>query len=128
MACDVRRWRSCSRTPRKIVKGIPKRTMDRLRIIRGQDSSTPVLQRRRGRAAEAGRGFERPAEVLARMAKADAQAVMTANLIIECTDEPQLLGKRRRALGDTTCEPPVDLTRQPGLTLRASADHDRIGA
>ena len=34
------------------------------------------------------------------MAKTNAQTVMTAKLIIERADEPQLLGKRRRGLGD----------------------------
>src|SRR6202041_2068625 len=106
-----------SRPPHKIVKRFADTSMGRLRIIRGQDASAPVLQHRRRRPAKAGRDFERPAEMLARMAKTDAQTVMAANLIIERADEPQLLGKRRRGLGGTARQPPVDLTGQPGLGL-----------
>ena len=62
------------------------------------------------------------------MAKADAQTVMMANLVIERADISQLLAKRRRGLGDAALKPPADLAGQPGLALRTAADHDRIGA
>ncbi len=66
--------------------------------------------------------------MLARMAKADAQAVKPADFVIERANMFQLFSKRRRGLGHSGFEPPAKLARQPGLALRAAADHDRIGA
>src|ERR1700686_2676934 len=66
--------------------------------------------------------------MFAGMAKADAKSVMAANLIIERTDMAELLRQRRRGLDDTGCEAAPDLTGQPRLALRATADHDSVGA
>src|SRR3569832_2824543 len=97
-------------------------------ILRGQDSSTPVLQDLCRRAAIAGRNFKRRTEVLARMAQADTQTVMTANLVVERADISQLFPKLWRGLGDAALKLPADLAGQPRLTLRSAPDHDRIGA
>src|SRR6202000_733927 len=79
-------------------------------------------------AAEGCRDIQRPAEMFARMAKADAQAVMRADLVVETADEGELLRQRRRGFGGPALQLPADLARQPGLTLRAAADHHGIGA
>ena len=70
----------------KSSKASCKRSMHAGRIVRGQDLLPPGLERRSRRAAALGRDVERPAEMLARMAKPDAQAVMAADLIIERAD------------------------------------------
>ena len=62
------------------------------------------------------------------MTKADPQAVMTANLVIERADIAELLGERRRGFDAAGFDATPDLARQPWLALRAAADHDRVGA
>src|ERR1700736_4679553 len=93
-AGDVLRRRSCSSTPCKVVECIFKRAMHAGRLVRCQNLLSPVLQRRRRRAAAQGCDFQRPAEMLARMAKADPQSIMAADLIIERADVFELLGQR----------------------------------
>src|SRR3982074_2543952 len=65
--------------------------------------------------------------MLAGMARADAQSRVAANLIIERPDMIELLRQRRRGFEDTGCEAAPDLTGQPRLALRATADHDGVG-
>src|SRR5258708_22926637 len=65
--------------------------------------------------------------MLARMAKADAQPVVSANVIIERADMFELLRQRWRGFDDTGFEAASDLTGQPRLALRATADHDAVG-
>ena len=62
------------------------------------------------------------------MAKADPQAVVAANLIIERADIVELLGQRRRSFDHAGFEAAPDLAGQPRLALRAAADHDGVGA
>src|SRR5260370_33305808 len=62
--------------------------------------------------------------MFAGMAKADAQSVVAANLIIERPDMVELLSQRRRGSDETGCEAAPDLTGQPLLPLRSTADHD----
>src|SRR5579864_661956 len=117
-AGDVRRSKSCGRAPRKIVERILKRSVNALRIVRRQNSAAPVLQHRCRRPAIAGRDFERPAEMFARVAQADAQAIVTANLVIERADMGKLRHERWRGLCNTGLQAPADLTGQPRLALR----------
>src|ERR1700738_3644941 len=65
--------------------------------------------------------------MLARMTKADTQTVVTANFIIERANIMELLRERRRGFDHAGFEAASDLTGQPGLALRAAADHDRVG-
>ena len=48
-------------------------------------------------ASGAGGGFERPAEMLARVAQADARPMVGEHFVIEGGDEEQLLGETRIA-------------------------------
>src|SRR5260370_28764214 len=66
--------------------------------------------------------------MFARMAKADAQPIVTANLIIKRTDIFELLGERRRGFDDAGFEAAPDLAGQPRLALGAAADHHGVGA
>src|ERR1700738_566647 len=65
--------------------------------------------------------------MFARMTKADAQTVVTANFVIKRANIMELLRKRRRGFDDAGLEAASDLAGQPGLALRAAADHDRVG-
>jgi hypothetical protein len=96
-------------------------------IVRCQNALAPGLEPHGRRAAASGCNLERPAEMLARMAKADAQAIVTANFIIERADIFELLRQRRRGFGYSGFEAAADLSGQPRLALRAAADHDRVG-
>ena len=60
-------------------------------ILGGENLLPPGFQRQRRRAAALRGNFQRPAEVLARMAKTDTQPVMAANLVIERADIVELL-------------------------------------
>src|SRR5258705_11404039 len=64
----------------------------------------------------------------ARTAQYDPEVVVQADFVMERGDIVELLGERRRGLGYAGFEPAPDLARQPGLALRAAADHDRVGA
>ena len=64
----------------------------------------PALERQHRRATVCCRDVERPAEMLARMAKPDTQAVMTADFVIERADIAELLGQRRRGFGNAGFE------------------------
>src|SRR5450631_4630877 len=66
--------------------------------------------------------------MLAGMAKADAQSVVRANFIIERTDMVELLRQRWCGFDDAGCKAASDLAGQPRLALRATADHDGVGA
>src|SRR5450755_4934214 len=127
-AGDVLRRRSCGCTPCKIVERILKGLMHAVRIVRCQDPLAPGLERCDRRTAALGGDLQRPAEMFAGMAKADAQSVVAANLIIERPDMVELLRQRRRGFDDTGCEAAPDLTGQPRLALRATADHHGVGA
>ncbi len=65
-------------------------------IVRRQYFLPPALERQRRRAAVLGGDLQRPAEMFARMAKADAQSIVAANVIVERADMFELLGKRWR--------------------------------
>ena len=54
------------------------------------------------------------------------RAVMAADFVIERAHMRELLGQRRRRLRLSGFEPAADLARQPGLTLRAAADHHGV--
>jgi len=102
--------------------------MHSVRIVGCQNLLSPGLKLRRRRAAALGGNFQRPAEMLAGMAKTDAQSIMRANVIIERAELGELLGQRGRGFGDAGFEAAPDLARQPWLALRAAADHDSVGA
>src|SRR5260370_11159897 len=127
-ACDVLRLKSCSSAPSKVVERILKRSMHAVRIVRCQNFLAPGLERQRRRAAASRCDFQRPAQMFARMAKADAQSIVTANFIIERADIFELLRERRRRFGDAGFDAAPDLTGQPRLALCAAADHDSFGA
>ena len=57
------------------------------RIFRGQDARAPALQLLLRHASERRGDIQRPAEMFARMAKADAQTVMRADLVVETAHE-----------------------------------------
>src|SRR3981189_1768056 len=101
--------------------------MDPVRILRRQNFLPPDFERFRRCAAIFGGDLERPAEMLARVLEPDAQTVMAADFIIERANVAELFGERRCGLGLSGFEPASELTRQPGLTLRAAADHHAIG-
>src|SRR3954466_9831241 len=119
---------SCSGAPCKVVISFAKRSLHAGGFFRRQDLLPPIPERPGRRAAAMGRNIERPAEMLARMAKPDAQAVVPADFVIERADIFELLGKRGRGLGYAGFEPASDLARQPGLALRTAADHHGVGA
>src|SRR5258708_26667605 len=66
--------------------------------------------------------------MLARMTKADAQPVQFADFIVERADMVELLRQRGWRFGYAGFKAAPDLTGQPGLALRAAADHDPVGA
>ena len=102
--------------------------MHEVRAFRRQNPLAPGLERRRRCATVLGRDLQGPAEMLARMTKADAQTVMTADFVIERADIFELLGQGRRGFHDPGFDATPDLAWQPWLALRAAADHDRVGA
>src|SRR5215831_18483401 len=107
--CDILRLDSCSRTPRKIFERVFERAMHPMRVVRCQDLLPPAFQLVGGRTAIERRELQRPAKMLAGVAKTDAQAVMAADLVIQRADKPELLRKRRRSLGRAAVEAPPDL-------------------
>src|SRR5580698_624248 len=119
---------SCSSTPCKVVECIGKTTMHAVRIVRCQNPLPPVFQRRRRRAAVPGCDLQCPAEMFSRMAQADAQSVVTANPVIEGADIFELLRQRWCGFRDAGLKAASDLTGQPRLALRTTADHDGVGA
>src|SRR4051812_9761574 len=66
--------------------------------------------------------------MLARMPETDAQAVESADAFIERADIMELRCERRRGFSRPALEAAADLARQPGLAIRAAADHHGIGA
>ena len=66
--------------------------------------------------------------MLARMAQADAQAVVLQHAFVERENIAELALQRRRVLDRPVRKAPADLSGQPGLALRAAADHHRVGA
>src|SRR5689334_20119775 len=127
-ARDVLRLTSCGSAPREVIECILQRAMHADRIFRGQNFLSPGLDRGGGRPAALCRDVEGPSEMLAGMAKPDAQAIMNADLIIERADIAELLRQRRYGFDGTGIQPAPDLAWQPWLTLRAASDHDRIGS
>src|SRR5579859_4014752 len=77
---------SCSGAPCEIVKSVRQRPMHGVRILRGQNFLPPGFQARSRRAGASVSHLQRPAEMFARMAQTHAQAVMTADLVIERVD------------------------------------------
>ena len=71
----------------------------------------PALERVEGDAGARGRGVERPAEMLAGMLEADAQAVMREHLVVERGDQRKLRGERRRGFAPAGFEIARDLAR-----------------
>jgi len=65
--------------------------MHAVRIFRRQNFFPPGFERSGRRTAALGRDLQRPAEMLARMAKTDAEPVVAANLVIERADIVELL-------------------------------------
>src|SRR6516164_4889104 len=106
---DFRRPNSCGGAPGKIVKGMPKRSMHVLRIVRCQDPLAPALEFRCRRPAVLGCNLQRPAEMLARVTQSHAQPVVPANLFIEDADMVELLGKRWRGFNHSCLEAASDL-------------------
>src|ERR1700754_2423733 len=98
------------------------------RLFGGEEALAPVFQLRCRPPAVMRSRIERPAEMLSGVTQPNAQAVMAAYFFIERADVRELLGKRRHLFEDAGLEPAADLAGQPGLTLRAAADHDGIGA
>src|SRR3954471_8503385 len=66
--------------------------------------------------------------MFSRVPQADAQAVERADAFIERADIMQLRLERRRGFRRPAFEAAADLAGQPGLALRAAADHHGIGA
>src|SRR4029077_17824274 len=106
---DVQRPKSCSSAPRKIVKGVLQGPMHEVRIVRRQNPLAPALERRRRSSAVLGRDLKGPAEMLARMTESDAQAVVTANIVIKRADIFELLGQGRRGFDDPGFDVTPDL-------------------
>src|SRR5690349_10980271 len=126
-ACVVLRQTSCSSTPCKIVERVVERPLDLGRILRGEDFFAPGLELLGRDAAACSSHLERPGEMLSRMAQADAQAVMAADLVMERADQPELQWKGRCGLGLAACKAAPDLAGQPGFSLRPPSDHDGVG-
>ena len=112
----------------KASNAVGKMAADRDRIVGGQHALAVSLEEADRRARGLGGGIERPAEMLARMAAADGDAVMREHLVVELDDDGELRRERRRALAPAGCEIAGDLARQPRAALRGAADHHRIGA
>src|SRR6202035_3567456 len=127
-AGGVLQLKSCGSAPCKVVERFFERSVHPRRILRRQYLLTPGFERLRRRAAASSRVLQRPEKMLAGVAQSDAQAIVMANLVIECSDIGELQRKRWRRFGDPAIETAPDLPGQPGLALRAAADHDRIGA
>src|SRR4051794_23593206 len=102
--------------------------MDEARILRGEDLLAPGFQLLGRRAARIGCDIERPAEMLPRMPQPDAQAIEGADALIERADIAKLRLERRGGFRCSALQAAADLAGQPGLALRATADHHGIGA
>src|SRR5690242_8614464 len=126
VSCDVPRPNSCSSTPCKIVKGFAQRLVHATGLLGRQDLLPPGLQLPGRNAAGISRDIERPAEMLSRMTQPNAQAVVTADFVIERADVTELLGQCGRGFGCATFKAPADLAREPGRPLRATSDHHGI--
>src|SRR3954468_5851782 len=102
--------------------------MDEARILQGEDLLSPGFQLLGRRAAGIGCYIERPAEMLPRMPQPDAQAVEGADALIERADIAKLRVERRGGFRRPALQASADLAGQPGLALRATANHHGIGA
>ena len=67
-------------------------------IGRGEDVLPPALEDIARRGAARGRDIERPAEMLAGVAQANASAVMRDDLVVEPAQVGELIAERRRRL------------------------------
>src|SRR5262249_57461345 len=74
-----------------------------------------------------GRGIERPAEMLARMAAADGAAVVREHLVVKAINDGELDGERRRAFAPADAQVAADLSRQPRTALGSTPDHHPVG-
>src|ERR1700733_9312508 len=111
---------SCGSAPCKVAKCIMQRTMHAIGILGSQNLLPPGLANSRRRATDFRRNVQRPAEMLARMAKPDTQAIMADDFVVERADVFQLIGQRRRGFRDSSFQAASDLARQPWLALRAA--------
>ncbi len=86
-----------------------------------------VLSRCSGAIAACGGGVQRPAEMLARVAQPDFEAVKAEHFAVERADERQLFSERRRRLAFAGRKIARELAGKPRPSLRAAADHHRVG-
>ena len=84
---------------------------------------TQMLRRARTR----GGGIERPAEMLARVAQPDVEAVMREHFTVERADQRQLFAERRRRLAAAGSQIARELAGKPRPALGAAADHHGVG-
>ena len=80
-----------------------------------------------GYAGALGRSIERPAEMLAGMTAADADAMVLDHFGVKRVDQFKLHGQRRRLGVRAVAKIMRHLPRQPGTALRGASDHDGIG-
>src|ERR1700752_3959167 len=97
-------------------------------LFGSEDALAPIPELHSRHPAVMRGRIERPAEMLSRVTQPDAQAVMAAYFFVERADMPELFGERWGCLSDAGREPAAKLAGQPGLSLRAAADHDGVGA
>src|SRR4029077_3936063 len=71
-------------------------------------------------------GVERPTEMLTRMAKSNANAVMAQHLFIERRNQRELITERWRRFAYSSRKEARDLAGKPRPALRAPPDHDSI--
>src|SRR5208282_6578922 len=74
-----------------------------------------------------GGGGERPAEMLARVAQSDVEAVMREHFAVERADQRQLFAERRRRLAAAGFQIARELAGKPRPALGATADHYGVG-
>ena len=98
------------------------------RIVRGQHMRARGLELLRRDACGLRRRIERPAEMLARMAHADARAVMDQHFLVERADQIELLGERGRRALLAGREIMREIAGKPRPPVRAAPDHHGIRA
>ena len=99
---------------------------DRCRSARGCAAALSRCGRRAGRR---GGGIERPAEMLARMAQPDIDAVMREHFVVERADRARVDRSAAAALRAFAGRQVTgELAGKPGPALRAAPDHHRVGA
>ena len=97
-------------------------------IVGGEHALALGPQQFGRRVRSFGSGIERPAEMLASMAQAYAQAVVRKQFVVELVDQGELNRERGRCFAATAVKTARDLAGQPGTALRGASDHHSVGA